>query len=125
MKTTEQSSPRLQWAECVANADAAGAAALYADDARMLAPNAEPFEGRDAIQGALQSMIDAGLRSVAMEALDIREGGDLIVEYGRYVSELPGQSGNDVGKYIVVLERQGDGSLKIVFDMYSSNAGAG
>ena len=125
MKTTERSTPRLQWAECVANADAAGAAALYSDEAKMLAPNAEPFEGRAAIQGALQAMIDAGLRSVAMEALEVKEGGDLIVEYGRYETELPGGAGSDVGKYIVVLERQDDDSLKIVLDMYSSNANPG
>jgi len=115
---------REQWAERVANGDAAGAAALYKDDATMLPPNAEPVEGREAIEAAIRKMIDAGFRSVAMEAVDIKEGGRLVVEYGRYESALPG-GGTDVGKYIVVQERHEDGSLKLALDMYSSNRPAG
>jgi uncharacterized protein (TIGR02246 family) len=115
---------REQWAECVANGDAAGAAALYKDDSAMLPPNAEPVEGRQAIQAAIQAMIDAGFQSTAMEAVETKEGGDLVVEYGRYKAELRGGR-TDVGKYIVVQERQDDGSFKLTLDMYSSNRPAG
>lgn len=115
---------RKQWAECVANGDAAGAAALYKDDAAMLPPNAEPVEGRQAIQAAIQAMIDAGFQSTAMEAVETKEGGDLVVEYGRYQAELRGGR-TDVGKYIVVQERQDDGSFKLALDMYSSDRPAG
>jgi uncharacterized protein (TIGR02246 family) len=115
---------REQWAERVATGDAAGAAALYKDDAAMLPPNADPVEGRQAIQAAIQAMIDAGFQSTAMEAVETKEGGDLVVEYGRYKAELRGGR-TDVGKYIVVQERQDDGSFKLALDMYSSNRPAG
>jgi ketosteroid isomerase-like protein len=115
---------REQWIERVANGDAAGAAALYKEDATMLPPNADPVQGRGAIQIAIQGMIDAGVRSVAMDALDVKEGGDLVVECGHYHADLRGGH-TDVGKYLVVHERQEDGSLKLALDMYSSNRPAG
>ncbi len=115
---------RERWAECVANGDAAGAAAFYKDDVAMLAPNAEPVEGRQATRAAIEAMIDAGFQSTSMEAVETKEGGDLVVECGRYKVGLRGGR-TDVGKYLVVQERQDDGSFRLALDMYSSNRTAG
>jgi uncharacterized protein (TIGR02246 family) len=111
----------------VANQDAAALASLYADDGRFLPPNMEPSEGRSSIQAAMQILLDMGARSLDVEPLDVREAGDLTIEYGRYTLgiEPEGQAAmTDVGKYVVVHEARPDGSTKIVLDIFNSNSPA-
>jgi uncharacterized protein (TIGR02246 family) len=109
----------------VANQDAAGLASLYAEDGRFLPPNMEPCEGRSAIQAAMQQLLDMGARSLDVEPLDVREAGDMTIEYGRYTLGIEPDGGaavSDVGKYVVVHEAQRDGSTKIALDIFNSNA---
>jgi uncharacterized protein (TIGR02246 family) len=109
----------------VANQDAAALASLYHDDARFLAPNMEPAEDRQAIQAAMQQLLDLGARSLDIEPIDVREAGDLTVEYGRYTLGVEPEGGEpvtDVGKYIVVHETRADGSTKILLDCFNSNS---
>ena len=92
-------------------------------DARFLPPGMEPCEGRAAIQGAMQALLDMGARSLDIEPLDTREAGEMTVEYGRYELglETPGGPVTDVGKYVVVHETR-DGDTKIVLDIFNSNS---
>jgi uncharacterized protein (TIGR02246 family) len=109
----------------VANQDAAGLASLYAEDGRFLPPNMEPCEGRSAIQAAMQQLLDMGARSLDVEPLNVREAGDMTIEYGRYTLGIEPDGGaavSDVGKYVVVHEAQRDGSTKIALDIFNSNA---
>jgi uncharacterized protein (TIGR02246 family) len=108
----------------VANQDAAAVAALYAEDAKLLPPNSEPCEGRAAIQAFFEGMLQMGTRSLDLEPVEIRDEGDVTIEYGRYALGIQpdgAEAITDLGKYIVVHERQDDGSTKIVLDMFSSN----
>jgi uncharacterized protein (TIGR02246 family) len=109
----------------VANQDAAALASLYTDDGRFLPPNMEPCEGHAAIEAAMQGLLDMGARSLDIEPLDVREEGDLTIEYGRYTLGIEPQGAprvTDVGKYVVVHESQDDGSTKIVLDIFNSNS---
>ena len=109
----------------VANQDAAGLASLYAEGGRFLPPNMEPCEGRSAIQAAMQQLLDMGARSLDVEPLNVREAGDMTIEYGRYtlgIEPYGGAAVSDVGKYVVVHEAQRDGSTKIALDIFNSNA---
>jgi uncharacterized protein (TIGR02246 family) len=109
----------------VANQDAAGLASLYAQDGRFLPPNMEPCEGRSAIHAAMQQLLDMGARSLDVETLDVREAGEMTIEYGRYTLGIEPDGGaavSDVGKYVVVHEAQRDGSTKIALDIFNSNA---
>jgi uncharacterized protein (TIGR02246 family) len=111
--------------EGVANQDAAALTGLYHADARLLAPGMEPAEGRPAIEAAWLQLLDLGVRSVDVEPIDVREAGDLTVEYGRYVLDLESEGGEtmtDVGKYVVVHETRDDGSTKILLDCFKSNS---
>jgi uncharacterized protein (TIGR02246 family) len=111
--------------EGVANQDAAALASLYHDDARFLAPGMEPAEGRPAIEAAMQQLLDMGGRSLDVEPIDVREAGNLTVEYGRYTLGLEPEGGEamtDVGKYVVVHETREDGSTKILLDCFNSNS---
>ena len=109
----------------VANRDAAALASLYAEDGRFLPQNLPPCAGRAEIQAAMQQLLDMGASSLDVEPLEVREVGDLTIEYGRYTLALQlegGESATDVGKYLVIHEPQGDGSTKIAFDIFNSNA---
>jgi uncharacterized protein (TIGR02246 family) len=109
----------------VASQDAGGLASLYAEDGRFLPPGMEPCEGRSAIQAAMQQLLDMGARSLDVEPLDVREAGDMTIEYGRYTLGIEPEGADrvtDIGKYVVVHEAQQDGSAKIVLDIFNSNS---
>lgn len=111
--------------EGVANRDAAALASLYAESGRFLPPGMEPCEGRAEIQQAMQALLDMGARSLDIEPLDVREAGEMTIEYGRYTLGIEPEGAapvTDVGKYVVVHEVQSDDSSKIVLDIFNSNA---
>jgi uncharacterized protein (TIGR02246 family) len=111
--------------EGVANQDAAGLASLYSEEGRFMPPNMEPCEGRASIEGAMQQLFAVGARSLDIEPLEVRDAGELTVEYGRYALGLEPDGGTmitDVGKYVVVHESQDDGSTRILLDIFNSNS---
>ena len=108
----------------VANQDASALASLYAEDGKFLPAGLEPCEGRAEIQTAMQQLLDMGARSLDIEPLEVREAGDLTIEYGRYALVIEPEGAEPVTqicKYIVVHEPQADGSTKIAFDIFNSN----
>ncbi|HEY7279616.1 MAG TPA: DUF4440 domain-containing protein [Trebonia sp.] len=112
----------------VANRDAAALASLYAENARFLPPGLEPCEGRAQTQSAMQLLLDMGARSLDLEPLEVREADNLTIEYGRYRLGIEPEGSaavTDVGKYLVVHERQADGSTKIAYDIFNSNTPGG
>lgn len=125
MTVAEVSAIAQAFHEGVANRDAAALADLYREDAKFLPPNMEPAEGKAAIQATMQQLLDMGVSSLDVEPMDTREAGELTVEYGRYTLGIEAAGGagmTDVGKYVVVHEDQGDGSTRIVLDIFNSNS---
>jgi uncharacterized protein (TIGR02246 family) len=111
--------------EGVAKRDAAGLASLYADNGTFMPPGVPPREGRSEIQSAMQELLDMGARTLDLEPLDVRDTDNMTIEYGRYTLGIEPGSGppvTEVGKYLVVHERQPDGSTKIVYDIFNSNS---
>ena len=109
----------------VANRDPDALASLYDEDARFLPPNMGPCEGPAEIRAAMQVLLDMGARSLDIEPIEVREAGDLTIEYGRYalgIESPGGEAVTDIGKYVVVHQDQGDGSTKIVLDIFNSNS---
>ena len=110
--------------DAVADKDTAAILALYTEDAKFLPPHGEPCDGRAEIQAWMDQMFEMGASSLDLEPVEIKEGGDLTVEYGRYTLGMEpegAEASADVGKYIVVHERQDDDSTKIVLDIFNSN----
>lgn len=106
--------------------DADGIAAVYADDAVLMAPNLPPQKGHEAIKSFWGGFLDA--YSVRFEvASDTIEGrGDLAYNQGHYrftaVPKAKGVPGvADEGKFLEILRKQPDGSWRYIVDMYSSN----
>jgi ketosteroid isomerase-like protein len=113
---------RTAFAEALQLGDALAASALYADDARLLAPSAELFEGREAIAAFWRAGIESGITQVELESLAVEERGDVAHEIGRYLLRLAPDEGDavvDRGKYLLVHERQQDGSWRWAVEMFN------
>jgi ketosteroid isomerase-like protein len=112
----------------MASRDTAALASLYAENARFLPPGMEPCEGRAEVQTAMQVLLDMGARSLDVEPLEVHEADNLTIEYGRYrlgIEPEGSEPVTDFGKYIVVHQRQADGSTKILYDIFNSNTPGG
>lgn len=105
------------WAGVAGN-DAASVIAEYSDDAILLAPGMATVRGKSAIAEQLTGLFTAvSFREVVGTVTDVMVSGDLGVEIGTYswtIVPTSGPPAQDVGKYIHVWKRQGDGSWKIV-----------
>lgn len=111
--------------KAVANQDLDAVMELYAPDAKLLPPGAPMMEGADAIRGFFQAMLDAGVRGLELDSAVVDGSDDFGVDVGRYRLTLQppgGESMIDEGKYIVVLKRQSDGSLRLQYDTFNGNA---
>ncbi len=107
-------------AEAVQKGDAAAAAALYTEDGKFLAPNADFFSGRDAIEGFFQAAIDGGIKGLNLSTLELEIQGDTAHEVGTYELVADGGVVADSGKFIVIWKRV-DGTWRIHRDMINTS----
>jgi uncharacterized protein (TIGR02246 family) len=113
-----------KWMAAYNKGDAAGVAALYADDATVLPPNSEMVQGKQAIQDLWSSMMQTGLKEVKLTTVKVGGSGDTIYEIGQYTAKIQPQGGagmTDPGKYIVVLKRQPEGTWKLAADIWNTS----
>jgi len=103
--------------------DAAGVAQLYTDTATALPPGSPMAKGRAAIQAFWQGAIQAGVKNVALKALQVDQFGSAAREIGQFSLDQPNQQKQLVhieGKY-VVLWRHVSGHWKIDTDIWNTN----
>ena len=106
--------------------DAAGVAATYLPDARLMPPNAPAVQGREAIQQFWGGLTDAYQLKFDVIADEVEGRGDLAYARGHYTLDAApkakdGAPLHEEGKYLEVLRRQADGSWRYAVDMYSSD----
>ncbi len=101
--------------EAFAMRDAERLATFYADDARLLFSGQPAIRGRAAVDAALHDMVAGGPASLRFVSDEVIEEGSLVVDIGRIIG--PGGT----SKYVVVYQRQADGSLEIIVDAASSD----
>jgi len=114
------------FATTAAAGDAAGVAAIYLPDARVLPPNAPAVQGRDAIQKLWGGLLDAYQVKFDVSADEVEGRGDLAYARGHYTLDgTPKAKGvpplHDQGKFLEILRRQADGTWRYAVDMYSSD----
>lgn len=100
--------------------DAAGIAALYTENGQFLLPNSDFVKGRQAIQSTFQALMDSGVKTVKLEALEVEGYGDTAFEVGRYILEGEGGQVLDKGKFVVIW-RQEAGQWKLHRDIINSS----
>ena len=108
--------------EAVREGDAEAAAAVFAAGARLLPPTTGAVEGREAIASYWRTGVEAGLVDAVLEACDVRRFEDVVYEIGRYRMRLEPAEGPavvDRGGYVLVHERQDDGSWRWAVEMFN------
>ena len=107
----------------VGNAKAASAS--YTVEARLLAPSAEVFRGRDAIERFWRAGVDAGISGVRLETIELVRLSCLAYEIGQYTLGLRPADGIPMvesGKYVRIHEQQADGSWLWAVEMFNPEA---
>jgi uncharacterized protein (TIGR02246 family) len=112
------------WLQLVKAKDAAGIAALYAEDGAVMPPNAPIGKGRTAIQQTWASMMQTpGFDlNIVPEQIIVSSSGDMALDRGTYrLAVAPnGTAQTDTGKYVVVWRKIGS-EWKAAADIFNSN----
>src|SRR5688572_13625667 len=112
----------VRFTEAFNKADWAAVSQLYAEEAVVLAPNAQIARGPEKIRDLF-----AGLQlmkprlSIKSEKID--QSGSLAYEYGTYTMRLTPPGGatiNDLGKFVTVWKRNPSGEWQIVADTFNT-----
>jgi ketosteroid isomerase-like protein len=93
--------------------DADAVVDLYTEDARLLLSGMPLIRGREAIGKMISAWLAESPHQMTFQTGDIWEAGDIVVDVGAY------DSPRGSGKYVVLYERQTDGSLKLAVDAVS------
>ena len=96
--------------------DAAGVAALYTKDAKLLPPDMPIMSGTDAIQSYWRGAMDMGIRDARLETLAVEARDELAYEVGRFDFILQPQGGESrkmAGQYVVVWKNEGGWKLHV------------
>ena len=112
-----------KWLKAFNGGDAAGVAQRYTQNARLMPPNSEILEGRDAIEAFSKEFVATGAQ-LSFSLLTVHESPDVCAAVGTYEMTIPvpgGEPQQDLGKYIEVWTRQSDGSWLIADDIFNSS----
>ena len=127
--TQGTSATNRQFEAALARGDAAGCAAVYTEDAKIMPPDNPTVTGRQAAQEVWQGVINIGVKAVSLQTLELEElGDDGAVERGAATLEIQiegGQTAQASAKFIVVWKRQADGSWKWHWDCWNMDASMG
>lgn len=114
------------WKQAYEAGDAAGVAALYAEDAVYLAPYADATRGRAAIEARLAETMGAmSERRITIERFDAGAAGDLAYGIGTYALEMHmagvEEPMSDRGKYVTIAKLGADGTWKIYAHIWNTS----
>jgi uncharacterized protein (TIGR02246 family) len=98
-------------------------AAMYAEDAVALPPDADMVKGRAAIEAFWKSVYDSGVKSATLTVVDVHSSGELAAELGTAVLTIKAANKPDATqnvKYVVVWKKQKDGAWKLYRDIWNA-----
>lgn len=104
--------------------DAAAMAALYTPDGAVLPPDTARIDGREGIQAMWQSFMDAEVRDLVLETVELETHDDSASEVGTFTISVPDGAGGRVtasGKYIVLWHEGDDGVWRLHRDIWNDN----
>ena len=109
-----------QFTKLYNSGDAQGLASLYSEDAKILSPNMDFVEGKNAIQTFWQGALEMGVKSFKSEVIETESSDNLGYLVGKYTLYGSENQEVDQGKYISVLKNM-DGIWKVHRDIYNSS----
>jgi uncharacterized protein (TIGR02246 family) len=106
------------WEKAYNAGDAAGVAALYTKDAKVMAPGAEAASGTKAIQAYFAADMAGGVKN-ALTTEDVVGFGDYALETGKWVATSADGKHLDHGPYMTLYKKEG-GGWKLYRDTWNS-----
>jgi uncharacterized protein (TIGR02246 family) len=116
----EQANARM--IKAFAAGDAATIASLYAEDGKMLPPDASEVAGRRDIQQLWQSWIDGGMKDWTLQPTDVAASGELAYEIGNFSIQAPADNNTmatTTGNYVTVWKHGADGQWRLQVDTWN------
>jgi ketosteroid isomerase-like protein len=116
------------WAKAASAGDAAALTAFYTDDAVLMPPGSPALHGGGEIGKYFAGMTGAVSGPFELTTTAVEGRGDLALTSGTYSARLtPRQAGAkplppERGKYLGVMKKQSDGSWKLVYDIWNTDA---
>jgi ketosteroid isomerase-like protein len=107
------------WEQAFNAGDASKVAAIYTEDARLLAPNAKVSQGRATVEEAFAQMIATG-HKITLDSTEAMAAGDLGYSIGTYEEKDKDGAVVDSGKYVEIFRRVG-GEWQISNDIWNSD----
>ena len=112
-----------EWVAAFEAEDAAHAATFLTDAAVLVPPNEAVVTGAEAIEAWSQRMFDGMTVQEATTTVGaVRVAGDWAVSHGEWqmTMSVGGATVGDTTRYLLVWERQADGSWKVAYDIWNS-----
>jgi uncharacterized protein (TIGR02246 family) len=117
---SEISAANAEWVKQYNAGNAAGVAACYADDAKVMPPNSDFVSGKQGITAVWQGLMDMGGKTATLNVMEVMGSGDSATEVGTYeVMDKDGKS-IDKGKYMVHWKKVGS-AWKLHRDIWNSS----
>jgi uncharacterized protein (TIGR02246 family) len=116
------------WAKAATAGDAAALAAFYTSDAVLMPPGSPALHGADEIGKFFSGMTGAVSGPFELKTSAVEGRGDLALSTGEYKATFtPKKAGAkplpaEEGKYLGVMKKQADGSWKLIYDIWNTNA---
>ncbi len=105
--------------------DLDGIMAGFTDDAVRMPPNAPAIIGKESIRSLMQTNLEQNTYQLDNPPEEVQVSGDLAFARGTYtVTVTPKAGGESIqreGKYLVVFQKQPDGSWKAARDIWNSD----
>ena len=112
-----------EWVAAFEANDAARGAFFVTDDAMLVPPNEAVVTGAEAIEAWSQRMFESVTVEEATTTVGVvRVAGDWAVSHGEWqmTMSVGGATVSDTTRYMLVWERQTDGSWKVAHDIWNS-----
>ncbi len=113
----------VRFSEAFARGDATTLSAMYTPDAIAFPPDSEMIRGNEAIGAFWKAARDSGVRSATLTTVEVDRSGDVAYEVGNVsltIQPAGQEPKTEAAKYVVVWQRQADGSWKLHRDIWNS-----
>ncbi|HKU60682.1 MAG TPA: DUF4440 domain-containing protein [Gemmatimonadales bacterium] len=116
------------FAKAASAGDAAALTAFYASDAVLMPPGSPAIKGSEEIGKFWSGMTSSVSGPFELKTTAVDGRGDLAFSTGEYTATLtPNKKGAkplpvEHGKYLGIMQKQADGSWKLIYDTWNQNA---
>ena len=115
----------IQYAGSFNSGDLDSWISLWTDNGIQMAPDDPAVIGKEQIRAKYESIFPQFIFKMAIANEEVRVAGDLAFSRGNYTFSMTPKAGGETieidGKYLTILERQTDGSWRILRDCFNSD----